>query len=331
MRELDDQIAKGEIELADEVKMKLTKDKKIAHANAWRTHRETTESLKKSRGKVYSLLLSQYTQVLVDKMKQDIDWVMISESFHPILLFKLIEKFVLKQSNNQYRMVVMIAKQLSILSFHQGDHLGNAAYYDCFTTRAEVAHQAGVCSYSPALLEDKATQLKLGDFDKLSYADKKKIIDQVKQEYLAYLFLNNSNAKMHTQLKKDVANDYSKGNTNAYPNNIHMALTLMNEYKPLKLDTPTIPVQGTAFVTGAKGNKKKGGDKAAVSDKYLKASEWNALSPEAQAKIIEARKKYKANDDDDKSTKSTASSESIKSLSKTLKSLKRATKSLRCQ
>jgi hypothetical protein len=50
MREVDDQIAKGEIELADEIEMKLTEDK-IAHANAWRTHRETTESLKKSRGK----------------------------------------------------------------------------------------------------------------------------------------------------------------------------------------------------------------------------------------------------------------------------------------
>jgi hypothetical protein len=100
VREVDDQIAKGEIELANEVKMKLTKDEKIAHVNAWRTHRETTESLKKSRGKVYSLLLGQCTQVLVDKMKQDIDWVIISESFDLILLFKLIEKFVLKQSDN---------------------------------------------------------------------------------------------------------------------------------------------------------------------------------------------------------------------------------------
>jgi hypothetical protein len=59
MREVDDQIAKGEIELANEVKMKLTKDEKIAHANAWRTHRETTESPKKSRGKVpYYCLVS---------------------------------------------------------------------------------------------------------------------------------------------------------------------------------------------------------------------------------------------------------------------------------
>jgi len=58
-------------------------------------------------------------------------------------------------------------------------------------------------------------------------ADKKKVIDSIEQEYLAYLFLNNSNAKMHSQRKKDVVNDYSKGNTDAYPNNIYKALTLM--------------------------------------------------------------------------------------------------------
>ena len=73
LREVDDQMAKAEIELVDEVDMKLTEDEKISHSNARRSHRETTESLKKSRGKVYSLLLGQCTQVLVDKMKQDTD------------------------------------------------------------------------------------------------------------------------------------------------------------------------------------------------------------------------------------------------------------------
>ena len=90
MREVDDQIARGDIELTDEVDMKLTDDERTAHSNAWRTHRETTESLKKSRGKIYSLLLGQCTQVLVDKMKQDTDWVSISDSFDPHRLFKLI-------------------------------------------------------------------------------------------------------------------------------------------------------------------------------------------------------------------------------------------------
>jgi hypothetical protein len=100
----------------------------------------------------------------------------------------------------------------------------------------EVVHQAGVCYHSPDLLEDKAAQLNMAAYDTLSPAEKKAVVDVVKQEYLVYLFINNSNAKMHSQLKKDLANNYSKGNTDVYSKDIHKALTLMNEYKPLKLD-----------------------------------------------------------------------------------------------
>jgi hypothetical protein len=93
LREVDDLIAKGDIKLKDEAEMKLTDDEKTAHSNSWHSHCESSDSLKKSRGKIYSLLLGQCTQVLVDKMKQDADWVKISGSFDPTLLFKLIEKF----------------------------------------------------------------------------------------------------------------------------------------------------------------------------------------------------------------------------------------------
>ena len=96
-------------------------------------------------------------------MKQDEDWVAISELFDPILPFKLIEKFVLKQSVNQFKMAVLIAKQLSALLFCHDDQVGNAVYYDCFTTSVDIACQTGVWYYSPDLLEDKATQLKMGN------------------------------------------------------------------------------------------------------------------------------------------------------------------------
>ncbi len=113
--------------------------------------------------------------------------------------------------------------------FHQDDQIGNAAYYDCFTiTRVELAPQEGVCYYSLELPEDKATQLNVSNYDTLSSSNKKRVINVVGQEYFAYLFLNNSNAKMHSHLKKDIANDYSKGKTKAYPTDIHKALTLMN-------------------------------------------------------------------------------------------------------
>jgi hypothetical protein len=60
--------------------IELTEDEIImAHNNAWQSHREVTDGLKKSRGKIYSLLLGQCTQVLIDKMKQDVDWGTISD------------------------------------------------------------------------------------------------------------------------------------------------------------------------------------------------------------------------------------------------------------
>jgi hypothetical protein len=93
----------------------------------------------------------------------------------------------------------------------------------------------------------------------------------------------------------------------------------MNNYKPLKLDTQVIPAQGTAFVTGGQGGKKKGKG----SKKYLKKAEWNALSPEAQSKIIESHKKGKDDDEDDASLASNTSAKTIKCLSKTMKLLEK--------
>ncbi len=52
-QEIEDQILKCEMDLKDEVEMKLTDDKKMARSNALHSHRETTEGPKKSKGKVY--------------------------------------------------------------------------------------------------------------------------------------------------------------------------------------------------------------------------------------------------------------------------------------
>ncbi len=73
------------------------------------------------------------------------------------------------------------------------------------------------------------------------------------------MFIKQLKQSLVIHCHKDVANDYSKGSTDAYPTDIHKALTLMNEYKPLKLDTPTIPIpaQGTAFATKGTATKKR--------------------------------------------------------------------------
>jgi hypothetical protein len=99
----------------------------------------------------------------------------------------------------------------------------------------------------------------------------------------------------------------------------------MNEYKPLKLDTQVVPAQGTAFFTGGQGGKKKGKG----SKKYLKEAELNALSLEAQSKIIKSRRKGKDDDEVDKSLASNKSAKTIKSLPKMMKLLEKDNRGLK--
>ncbi len=208
-------------------------------------------------------------------------------------------------------MTVLIAEQLSILSFGQDDQVPNATYYDQFTTRVKVACQPGVCYYTPDLLDTMFVELSCTEYETLMPSEQKNVRDVVEQEYLAYLFINNSNEKLHSQLKKDLANDYSKGNMEAYPSDIHKALTLMNEYKPSKLDVPPLPAQGTAFATTSHKGKRK---KAFGGTKYISKSDWKAMSPEAQTKVINAHKKAAEDDNNDKSSASVKSAKSMKSI-----------------
>jgi hypothetical protein len=182
-------------------------------------------------------------------MKQDTTWVMVSDFFDPILLSKLIKNFFLKQSDNQYKTAELIAKLLSILSFCQNNKVPNATYYNWFTTRVEVVPKAESCYYTPDLLDTKCVELSCTEYETLTPAKQKNVRDVVELEYLAYLFINNSNQKLHSQMNKDVANNYLKGNMEAYPSDIHKALTLMNEYKQMKLDVSPVPIQGTPFAT----------------------------------------------------------------------------------
>ncbi len=163
-------------------------------------------------------------------------------------------------------------------------------------------------------------ELSCTEYETLTPAKQKNVRDVVEQEYLAYLFINNSNQKLHSQLKKDVANDNSKGNMEAYPFDIHKALTLMNEYKPLKLDVAPVPAQGTAFATTSCKGK---GKKASGKTKYISNSNWKAMSPEAQTKVINACKKAAEDDDNEKSSARAKSEKTMKSISKAMKPLEK--------
>ena len=67
--EVENKLELAKFDLTDVVEVKTTADEGMAFSNAWRTYRERTDRLVRSRGKVYSLVLGQCTTVLLDKMK----------------------------------------------------------------------------------------------------------------------------------------------------------------------------------------------------------------------------------------------------------------------
>jgi len=155
----------------------------------------------------------------------------------------------LKQSDNQYKIGIVIEQLKLLLSYRQDNGVTNTAYYNQFKTRVDVAEHIGVSFDNPVLWDVKSQELYSMDYDQLADATKEnKVKEDAKQAFLAYLLLINSNDKKHSQLKKTVANDHAKGDTEAFPSSCHAALTLMNDVKPLVIEgTAPVAAQGTSF------------------------------------------------------------------------------------
>jgi hypothetical protein len=231
--EVDNKLELAKFELTDVVEVKTTADESTAFNNAWQTYHERTDCLVRSRGKVYSLVLGQCSTVLLDKMKQDADWQAVSDSYNPLRLLNLIKKFILKQSDNQDKIGIVIKHMIPLLVYWQDDGVTNALYYNRFKTRVDVAEHIGVSFDNPDLWDWKSQELFGTDYEFLSDTVKEaKVKEDVKQAFLAYLFFINSNDKKHSQLKKTMANNHAKGNAETYPTSCHAALKLMNNFKP---------------------------------------------------------------------------------------------------
>ena len=56
---LDNYIAKGDYDLANEIPIEMSESEKTAYGNEWLTHREQNANLEKHRDQAYSLILGQ--------------------------------------------------------------------------------------------------------------------------------------------------------------------------------------------------------------------------------------------------------------------------------
>ena len=317
---LQNEIAQAEYDMNQEVPIELTDSEKTQYSNAWRTYRERNATLEKNRGQVFSLIHGQCTQLLQDKMKQDTDWTAASTSNDPLTLYRLIEKTILAQTEDQYPFATVYDQELGFYSFRQ-ETMTNAQWYERFNTKVDVANAIGVTRQHKVLLEYVAQELHTDDFDNLTAAQQLEVRNDAEERYISYCFLRQS-GKQHANLKVDLQNDFTTGD-NRYPKNRQSTLHLLDKYSKTVV-TKTAQSEGTAFVqrsgTGGKAGAGNGKEKEDYDKKYWANKDCFKCGEKGHPASHCPKKT--TTEDDEKSLASTQSS--VKKLTKELKSMKKA-------
>jgi hypothetical protein len=114
--------------------------------------------------------------MLQDKMKQDTDWNTLSTSYDPLTLFRLIEKTVLAQTEDQYLFATVYDQELAFYSFKQ-ESLSNPQWYERFNTKVDVGDAIGVTRQHKVLLEYLAQELHTQAFADLGVAEQQIVRD----------------------------------------------------------------------------------------------------------------------------------------------------------
>jgi hypothetical protein len=225
--------------------IKLDDMEQTHHYNEWRTYRERTSRLEKQQGQAFSMIHGQCMQVLLDKMKHDVDWIPASETYDPLTLIKLIEKTILAQTGDQYPYATVYEQERTLYSFNQNT-LTNEQWYERFNTGIDVGSAIGVTPQHWILLDHVASEASPSTtFDAMTPDKQLETRQKAKERYLSYVLLRKS-GKQHNKLKVDLQNDFTTGN-DQYPKNRQSTLHLLDKYSKSVIVSPTTPTEGKLF------------------------------------------------------------------------------------
>ena len=91
-----------------------------------------------------------------DKMKQYTQWNVVRTSYDPLTLYRLIEKTVLGQTEDQHPFATVYNQELDFYAFRE-DNLSNPHWYKRFNTKVDVGEAIGVTLQHKVLLDEWRT------------------------------------------------------------------------------------------------------------------------------------------------------------------------------
>ena len=94
--------------------------------------------------KTFALIIGQCTQRLQEKLHNDPKWDAVNTSQKPLELYTLIEKVVMKQTDDEFAPSNLVDHLLAVLTLKQPNNLSNPLWRKKFDTWVDVAELVGV-------------------------------------------------------------------------------------------------------------------------------------------------------------------------------------------
>jgi hypothetical protein len=188
-------------------------------------------------------------------MKQDTEWTNVSTSYDPLTLYRLFERTLLAQTEDQYPFANVYDQELSFHLFRK-ETLSNPLWYERFNTKVDVGEAIGVTRQHQVLLEYAAQETHTSELADLGVVEQRVVRDDAEERYVSYSFLRQS-GNQHGNLKVDLQNDITTGD-NCYPKIFQKTLHLLDKYSKTDV-TKVTQSEGTSFALRIRRGGGRGG------------------------------------------------------------------------
>jgi uncharacterized membrane protein YgcG len=196
---------------------------------ARRTFEKQTEARRRNSSRVYALVLGQCSQALRNWIEAHERWGRINERSDVMELLQLIQTCMIQRQTRQKPTHSLLDAETQVYTFRQR-HLANNEYYEKFKDLITNAERLGsdIGAHTDrvdAILEELAV-----DPDMPTEGEREQARERAKDQFLAVMFLINSDRGRFGTLVRDVENEYTRG-SDTYPSTLSAAYDYLVNYR----------------------------------------------------------------------------------------------------
>jgi hypothetical protein len=180
--------------------------------------------------KAYSLVIGQCTDLLQSKLKQQAQWITISQAQDVVALLSLIKSITFRFEGQKFLPLALYQSKANLYSLRQ-HQMTNPQYLERFQNLMDVASAYNGQLYDMAIVNICHDRLHPGvEYETLDVPQKQAVHTAASELYQATMFLQQSDRRRYGKLLEELENAFTKGNDD-YPVTLVNAYRLLSEYK----------------------------------------------------------------------------------------------------